>query len=85
MNEIVRLVNGVTNVIDKISAASVEQSEGIGNVTDAVRQIDETTQQNAAVVERAAHSATRLDEEARKLVDALGVFKIAAAEEVFIS
>jgi hypothetical protein len=62
----------------EISAASEEQSSGIDQVNRAVSQMDEVTQQNAALVEEAAAAAGSLQEQAQRLAEAVAVFKINA-------
>lgn len=78
MKEIIEAVNGVTAIMEQISSSSVEQSGGIGQVNDAVTQMDEVTQQNAALVEQAARATSGLEEQARTLMEALAVFKLKA-------
>jgi methyl-accepting chemotaxis protein-1 (serine sensor receptor) len=60
----------------EISAASTEQSQGIEQVNRAITQMDETTQQNAALVEEAAAAAESLQDQAASLSQAVAVFKI---------
>jgi methyl-accepting chemotaxis protein len=60
-----------------ITNASREQSSGIEQVTQAVSQMDEVTQQNAALVEEAAAAAESLEEQAQGLVQSVGMFKLA--------
>jgi methyl-accepting chemotaxis protein len=60
MDEIVNAVKRVTDIMGEISAASTEQSQGIEQVNQAIAQMDETTQQNAALVEEAAAAAESL-------------------------
>src|SRR3546814_5002334 len=67
---------------DLISAASEEQSGGIDQVNRAVSQMDEVTQQNAALVEEAAAAAGSLQEQAQRLAEAVAVFKINAGEVI---
>ena len=62
----------------EISAASVEQSEGVRQVGDAVNQMDRTTQQNAALVEQSAAAAESLKHQAHQLVEAVAVFRLGA-------
>ena len=76
MEEIVESVKRVTDIMSEISAASAEQTSGIEQVNQAVAQMDETTQQNAALVEEAAAAAESLEEQACSLVDAVSVFKL---------
>ncbi len=78
MDEIVTSIKRVTDIMAEISAASLEQSSGIEHVNQAITQMDEVTQQNAALVEEAAAAAESLEEQANNLADAVAVFKIAA-------
>jgi len=82
MQEIVASVKRVTDIMGEISAASDEQSSGIEQVNRAVTQMDEVTQQNAALVEEAAAAAGSLQEQAQKLAQAVSVFKINAGEVI---
>lgn len=75
MDEIVQSVRRVTDIMAEITAASVEQSHGIEQVNVAVAQMDEMTQQNAALVEEAAAAAESLQEQADALAQAVAVFK----------
>jgi methyl-accepting chemotaxis protein len=76
MDEVVASVKRVTDVVSEISAASQEQSEGIEQVNQAITQMDQTTQQNAALVEEAAAAAQSMQEQAGRLTQAVSVFKI---------
>jgi methyl-accepting chemotaxis protein len=78
MDEVVRSFQQVASLVTEISGASREQSSGIEQVTQAVGQMDEVTQQNAALVEEAAAAAESLEEQARGLVQAVGMFKLTA-------
>jgi methyl-accepting chemotaxis protein len=69
-------VKRVADIISEISAASQEQTTGINQVNEAVTSMDETTQQNAALVEEAAAAAESLVEQAVQLSDVVSVFKI---------
>ena len=82
MQEIVASVKRVTDIMGEISAASEEQSSGIDQVNRAVSQMDEVTQQNAALVEEAAAAAGSLQEQAERLAEAVAVFKINAGEVI---
>ena len=82
MQEIVASVKRVTDIMGEISAASEEQSSGIDQVNRAVSQMDEVTQQNAALVEEAAAAAGSLQEQAQRLAEAVAVFKINAGEVI---
>jgi methyl-accepting chemotaxis protein len=78
MDEVVNSFQQVARLVVDISNASREQSSGIEQVTQAVSQMDEVTQQNAALVEEAAAAAESLEEQARGLVQAVGMFKLGA-------
>ena len=78
MGEIVDGVRRVMEVIGEISAASREQSLGIGQINQAVTEMDGTTQQNAALVEQAAAAAQSLREQTVALNRVVGVFKVEA-------
>jgi methyl-accepting chemotaxis protein-2 (aspartate sensor receptor) len=82
MQEIVASVKRVTDIMGEISAASEEQSSGIDQVNRAVSQMDEVTQQNAALVEEAAAAAGSLQEQAQRLAEAVAVFKVNAGEVI---
>ncbi|MFM6993364.1 MAG: methyl-accepting chemotaxis protein [Rhodoferax sp.] len=76
---ITRIVDGVRDVaanMSHISASSAEQSNSLAEITTAIRQLDEITQQNAAMVEQAVSQATALQERASVLSDAVSVFKL---------
>ena len=77
MQDIVRSVTRVTGIMGEIASASDEQSRGIEQVTQAVTQMDQVTQQNAALVEESASAATALEEQAITLADAVAVFRLA--------
>ena len=74
MGEIVASVQRVTDVIAEITSAAREQSEGISQVNVAVNQLDQTTQQNAALVEESSAAATSLKDQATRLTQAVSVF-----------
>ncbi len=76
MEDIVNSINGVTVMMSEISAASVEQTSGIEQVNQAIGQMDDVTQQNAALVEQAAAAAESLEEQAQNLVSTVGNFKV---------
>ena len=79
MDEVVTAVKRVTDIMGEISAASTEQSQGIEQVNRAIAQMDETTQQNAALVEEAAAAAESLRDQAQGLAEAVSVFRLAGA------
>ncbi|WP_323054007.1 methyl-accepting chemotaxis protein [Microbulbifer thermotolerans] len=81
MQEVVAAVKRVTDIMDEISAASQEQSSGIEQVSRAVSQMEETTQQNSALVEEASAAAASLEEQARRLEEAVAVFRLPAGHE----
>jgi methyl-accepting chemotaxis protein len=72
-------VQRVTDIMGEISAASQEQSTGIEQVNQTVTQMDDATQQNAALVEQASASARALEEEAGRLSEAAAVFRLDGA------
>jgi methyl-accepting chemotaxis protein len=76
MEEVVNAVKRVTDIMGEITAASMEQSQGIEQVNAAVAQMDEMTQQNAALVEEAAAAAESLQDQADSLSQAVSVFKL---------
>ncbi|CAG4896877.1 methyl-accepting chemotaxis protein [Paraburkholderia saeva] len=76
MTEIIGAVQRVTDIMGEIAAASEEQSSGIDQVARAVTQMDEVTQQNAALVEEAAAAAQSLEDQAGKLRTAVSVFHL---------
>ncbi|HEL4220026.1 methyl-accepting chemotaxis protein [Stenotrophomonas maltophilia] len=78
MGEIVASVQRVTDIMADISSASQEQSSGIEQVNQAVVQMDETTQQNAALVEEASAAARSMEEQANLLAEAVSVFRTGA-------
>ncbi|MCP3723042.1 methyl-accepting chemotaxis protein [Paraburkholderia sp. CNPSo 3272] len=76
MTEIIAAVQRVTDIMGEIAAASQEQSGGIDQVARAVTQMDEVTQQNAALVEEAAAAAQSLEDQAGRLREAVAVFNL---------
>jgi aerotaxis receptor len=78
MEEIVASVRRVTDIMGEISAASHEQTQGIEQVNQAITQMDQVTQQNAALVEESAAAATALNVQAGGLVEAVYVFNLDA-------
>ncbi|MBV5309923.1 methyl-accepting chemotaxis protein [Chromatium okenii] len=75
MQDIVLSIQRVTDLVAEISAASVEQSTGIEQVNQAITQMDDVTQQNAALVEQAAAAAEALADQARELSKIISIFK----------
>jgi methyl-accepting chemotaxis protein len=82
MDEIVASVRKVTDIMAEIMMASQEQSSGIDQVNQAIGQMDQMTQQNAALVEEAAAAATSMQHQAGSLAQAVSVFKLAAHGQV---
>ncbi|MFL6625549.1 MAG: methyl-accepting chemotaxis protein [Vitreoscilla sp.] len=80
MTEIVASVKRVTDIIGEISAASTEQSQGIVEVKGAVGEVDQMTQQNAALVEQSAAAAESLKEQATKLAQVVSTFRLGEDE-----
>lgn len=76
MDEIDQAVSRVTNIMGEIAAASDEQRRGIEQVGQAIAQMDNVTQQNAALVEEAAAAAQSLEQQATTLISAVTVFKL---------
>jgi methyl-accepting chemotaxis protein len=82
MSEIVGSVQRVTDIIGEITAASGEQRDGIAQVNTAVNQLDQMTQQNAALVEESAAAASSLRDQAMRLVQVVQVFQLGDASGV---
>ncbi|MGO4277528.1 methyl-accepting chemotaxis protein [Cupriavidus sp. RAF20_2] len=78
MSDVVQAVRRVTDIMGEISAASTEQSAGIEQVSLAVTQMDQVTQQNAALVEEAASAAQALEEQAGVLRTTVASFRLPA-------
>jgi methyl-accepting chemotaxis protein len=78
MQEIVGSVQRVTDIIGEITAAASEQSSGIDQVNTSVTQLDQMTQQNAALVEESAAAAESLKDQAVRLAQVVGTFKLAS-------
>jgi methyl-accepting chemotaxis protein len=76
MNELVDSVKRVTDIMAEIMAASQEQSSGIEQVNQAIAQMDQVTQQNASLVEEAAAAAESMQDQASKLSQVVGAFKL---------
>jgi methyl-accepting chemotaxis protein len=76
IGEVVDSVARVTDIMSEITAASAEQRIGIDQVNEAIAQMDQVTQQNAALVEEAAAAAGSLEEQAARLADVAAGFKL---------
>jgi len=81
MREIVDSVERVTGIMAEISAASQEQTSGIEQINAAILQMDTVTQQNAALVEETSAASAAMQEQADKLAQAVGVFRLDVVEE----
>ncbi len=79
MTEIVASVNRVTDIMGQITAASTEQSAGIEQVNQTVIQMDETTQQNAALVEEAMAAARAMEKQSSTLTQLVSLFQLEPA------
>jgi len=78
MSDIVTSVQRVTDIMSEITLATQEQSSGIDQINQAIGQMDQVTQQNAALVEEAAAAAASLQDQAGKLAGVVSVFRLAA-------
>ena len=81
MDEIVASVQRVTDIIGEISAAALEQSQGIGQVNEAVTRLDQMTQQNAALVEESAAAAESLKDQAHRMTTVVANYRLDGASE----
>jgi methyl-accepting chemotaxis protein len=81
MGEVVRSVKQVTDIMGEIASASSEQTKGIEQVNVAVTQMDEVTQQNAALVEQATAAAQAMSDQAESLRAAVSIFRVDAAQQ----
>ena len=79
MQDIVASVRRVSDLIGEITASSGEQRDGIAQVSQAVTQLDQMTQQNAALVEQSSAAAAAMREQAGRLAEAVAVFNVGAA------
>ncbi|MES2878769.1 MAG: methyl-accepting chemotaxis protein [Pseudomonadota bacterium] len=80
MTEVVGAIKKVTDIMGEISSSSNEQALGVAQVGEAVSLMDQTTQQNAALVEEMAAAASSLNSQANELVEAVAVFKLGAED-----
>jgi len=78
MQEVVQSIQRVTDIMGEISAASLEQSHGVTQIGEAVMQMDQVTQQNAALVEEMTAAASSLKVQAQDLVQTVAMFKLNA-------
>ena len=82
MTDIVDAVKRVTDIMLEIAAASDEQSRGIVQVSQAISEMDKVTQQNASLVEEASAAAASLEEQAARLTEAVGAFRLQSGSGV---
>ena len=82
MTEVVAAIRRVTDLMGEISAASTEQAQGVGQVGEAVQQMDQVTQQNAALVEEMAAAASSLRTQAVDLVQVVAVFQLDSRADI---
>jgi methyl-accepting chemotaxis protein len=75
MQEVVNSIRRVSDIVGEISNASIEQSNGVAQVGQAVSQMDQATQQNAALVEESAAAASSLQQQAQGLVETVAAFR----------
>ncbi len=80
MQDVVTQVQQASVMIAQISTAAAEQTQGIGQVNEAVTQLDQVTQQNAALVEESAAASDSLSQQAARLVESVRVFRLDAAQ-----
>ena len=80
MSEVVSSISGLNTVITEISMASREQSDGVAQIDMAIQQMDQVTQQNAALVEEMAAAASSLSSQSRDLVQIVARFKLNPAD-----
>jgi len=85
MTEVVSAIKRVTDLMGEISAASSEQSSGVSQIGEAVVQMDQVTQQNAALVEEMAAAASSLKSQSQELVQVVAVFKLSASDDILTS
>ena len=76
MQGVVDAIRQVTDIMDGIADASAQQQTGIEQVNQAITQMDQVTQQNAALVEEAAAAAEAMQEQSARLADAVAVFRV---------
>jgi methyl-accepting chemotaxis protein len=82
MTEVVASIRRVTDIMGEIAAASSEQASGVAQVGEAVTQMDQVTQQNAALVEEMAAAASSLNSQAGELVQVVSAFQLTDRDEM---
>jgi methyl-accepting chemotaxis protein len=85
MNEVVESIRSVTDIMAGITAAAHEQSQGIAQVNQAITQMDDVTQQNAALVEEAAAAAASMQDQAGNLARIVSVFQVNGAHTAAVA
>lgn len=85
MQDIVQVVTNVRDIMGEIASASDEQSRGITQISQAIVEMDSTTQQNAALVEESAAAADSLEDQSRMLTEAVSVFRLSENETLTTS
>lgn len=85
MEEVVAAIQGVSTIMAEISSASREQADGIGQVNQAITEMDGVVQQNAALVEQAAAAAGSLQTQAARLTEAVSFFRLSASDVIDVS
>ena len=85
MDQVVSSVRHVADIVAEITAASREQSDGISQVNLAITEMDQTTQQNAALVEQAAAAADAMQEQAARLSEVVSQFKLSSHQATGMS
>jgi methyl-accepting chemotaxis protein len=82
MEEVVGSVKRVTDIMGEIMVASLEQTSGIEQVNQAITQMDQVTQQNAALVEQAAAAAQSMQDQAANLSQVVSIFRLDASAPI---
>jgi methyl-accepting chemotaxis protein len=85
MGDVVASVKRVTDIMAEIASASQEQESGIGQINQAVTEMDNVTQQNAALVEEAASASASLQEQASQLAAVVSIFKLNGAQRTVLA
>ena len=85
MGDIVASVKQVTEIMNDITAASQRQSKGIEEVNNAITEMDELTQRNAALVEQSAAAAQSMQDQAQRLADAVSIFKLGSEGDALVA
>ncbi|AUH00955.1 methyl-accepting chemotaxis protein [Prodigiosinella confusarubida] len=81
MDNIVKAVTSVTDIMGEIASASNEQSKGISQVGQAIVEMDSVTQQNASLVEQSTAASASLEEQARRLTEIVSIFQMSESDE----